>query len=70
MAQQAQDTFVAVLEDGSEQLVTKGEVLPDSHELVKRNAKGGGTLFQPLNIDGDDAPKTRATSRAKGKSNG
>jgi hypothetical protein len=55
MAQQAQDTFVAVLDDGTERLVTKGEVLPDSHELVKRDAKGSGTLFRALNVDGDEA---------------
>ena len=34
---QAQDTFVAGLEDGTERLVTKGEPLPESHELVKRD---------------------------------
>jgi hypothetical protein len=56
MAQQAQDTFVAVLGDGTERLVTKGEMLPDSHELVKRDAKGSGALFRPLNIDGDETP--------------
>jgi hypothetical protein len=66
MAQQAQDTFVAVLKDGTERLVTKGEVLPDSHELVKRDADGSGGLFRALNVDGDDpAPKGRATSKAK-----
>lgn len=54
MAQQAMDTFVAVMDDGSERLVTRGEMLPDSHELVKRDAKGSGILFRPLNIDGDD----------------
>lgn len=65
MAQQAQDTFVAVLDDGSEKVVTRGDVLPDSHELVKRDAKGSASLFKPLNIDGDDKPAPRAASKAK-----
>jgi hypothetical protein len=60
MAQQAQDTFVAVLDDGTERLVTKGDVLPDSHELVKRDAKGSGALFRPLDIDGEDKPAARS----------
>ena len=34
---QAQDTFVAGLEDGTERLVAKGEPLPETHELVKRD---------------------------------
>lgn len=63
MAQQAQDTFVAVLADGSERLVTRGDVLADSHELVKRDAKGGAGLFRPLNIDGEE-PAAKA-SKAK-----
>lgn len=60
MAQQAQDTFVAVLADGTERLVTKGDMLPDSHELVKRDAKGAGTLFKPVNIDGDEEPRPKS----------
>ena len=56
MAMQAQDTFVAVLNDGTERLVAKGEVLPDSHELVKRDAKGAGLLFRPLDL-GEEPPK-------------
>jgi hypothetical protein len=68
MAMQAQDTFVAVLDDGTERLVTKGEVLPDSHELVKRDAQGSGLLFRPLNLDGEEKPPLRVrTSPAKGK---
>jgi hypothetical protein len=34
---QAQDTFVAGLADGGERMVMKGEPLPESHELVKRD---------------------------------
>lgn len=64
MAQQAQDTFVAVLDDGSERLVTRGELLPDSHELVKRDGKNG-TLFRPVNIDGDEPAAAKPVSRAK-----
>ena len=56
MAHQAQDTFVATLDDGSEQLITKGQLLADRHELVVRDQKGSKTLFRPLDIDGDDAP--------------
>jgi hypothetical protein len=59
VAQQAQDTFVAVLADGSERLVTRGEVLPDSNELVKRDAKSGAGLFRPLDIDGAEPPPVR-----------
>ena len=56
---QAQDTFVAGLEDGTEKLVMKGEPLPESHELVKRDlsaskdAPGRVALFRAL---GDDEP--------------
>jgi hypothetical protein len=66
MAQQAMDTFVAVMDDGSERLVTRGEMLPDSHELVKRDAKGGGQLFRPVNIDGDDVPPAKSTPAKAG----
>lgn len=54
---QAQDTFVAGLEDGTEKLVAKGEPLPESHELVKRDLaavkadKGRLPLFRPLGPD-------------------
>ena len=65
MAHQAQDTFVAVLDDGTERLVTRGEVLADSHELVKRDAKGGAGLFRPLDIDGDEPPPVKPVSKAK-----
>lgn len=55
MAMQAQDTFIAVLADGTERLIAKGQVLPDGHELVKRDAKGAGVLFRPLDLGEDDA---------------
>lgn len=71
MAHQAQDTFVAVLDNGTERLVTKGEPFSDSHELVKRDLAASKDnpartpLFLPLNLDGDDekppAPRGRAS---------
>lgn len=33
----ALDTFAAELEDGAHALVSKGDTLPGSHELVKRD---------------------------------
>ena len=65
MARQATDTFVAVLKDGSERLVTKGEVFPDGHELVKRDTAGTGTLFRVLDLGDDDAPKSTAPAPAE-----
>lgn len=56
---QAMDTFVATLKDGTERLVTKGEVLPFGHELCKRDREGSGTLFRPLDL-GDEAPAKSA----------
>lgn len=61
MAMQAQDTFVAVLDDGSERFVAKGEVLADGHELVKRDQRGSGMLFRPLDL-GDEDEKAPAKS--------
>jgi hypothetical protein len=57
----AQDTFIADLEDGTSVRVAKGEVLPESHELVKRDLAGSGTLFRPLD-DGSKAEKPPAKS--------
>lgn len=66
MAMQAQDTFVAVLDDGTERFVAKGDVLPDGHELVKRDRKGSGLLFKPLDLgDEDEAPKSTAKAEPK-----
>lgn len=63
----AQDTFIADLEDGSSVRVAKGDVLPESHELVRRDADGAGVLFRPLDEvqDGDSKPpRGRGRSRA------
>lgn len=74
MAHQAQDTHVAVLADGSERLVTRGDVLADSHELVQRDLAASKDnpartpLFRPLDIDGDEPPaKGQAKAPAKAK---
>lgn len=63
MAQQAQETFVAELKNGSSLRVAKGEVFPDAHELVKRDQAGSGTLFKPLDL-GEDEPAAAAKGRA------
>lgn len=61
---QAQDTFAAVLDDGTEQLVTRGQPLPETHELVQRDlaasksSPGRAPLFRPLD-DGEPDPRPR-----------
>ena len=68
MVMLAQDTFVAVLGDGTERFVAKGEVLPDGHELVKRDQAGSGTLFRRLDLGEEEAaaaaPRPRAARAA------
>ena len=65
----AQDTFVAQLDDGTMAFVTKGDTLPGTHELVKRDLDGSGVLFRPLDGDAEtaDEPKAAPKSRATGK---
>jgi len=66
VAMQAQDTFVAELKNGTMLRVSKGEVLSDSHELVKRDQAGSGLLFKPLDLgDEDTAPAKAKTGRGK-----
>lgn len=60
----AQDTFIAVLGDGTERLVAKGETLPANHELVKRDAKGSGQLFRPLDA-GEEEQQPAKPARAR-----
>jgi hypothetical protein len=61
---QALDTFVAGMGDGTERLVTKGDPLPETHELVRRDLAalkdnpGRVALFRPLD-DGEPDPKPR-----------
>jgi hypothetical protein len=57
--QQAQDTFVAEI-DGIPLRVAKGEVLSDSHPLVKLDQAGAGVLFRPLDLEDGPAPKAKA----------
>ena len=64
----AQDTFIAVLDDGTERLVTKGETLAGNHELVKRDLKGSGTLFRPMDTGEDEkAPAKSEPAKAEAK---
>lgn len=63
----AQDTFTGQLADGSFQHVTKGDWLPDGHELVRRDQdpdQGSGGLFKKADT-GDDTPPRRAGRAAK-----
>lgn len=70
MAMQATDTFVGVLEDGSERVVKKNEPFPEDHELVRRDRDasksnpGRQPLFRPMDL-GDDKPKSARGSRTK-----
>lgn len=60
----AQDTFTAQMPDGSFKHVTKGDWLPDNHELVKRDADpalGSGVLFKAAEVE-DDKPARRGRS--------
>lgn len=69
----AQDTFIAGLEDGGERLVTKGEALPENHELVRRDLEarkrdGGTPLFAALDPgEPEPEPRKRPVARAAAK---
>jgi len=73
---QAQDTFVAVLDDGTERFVVKGDPFPDNHELVKRDlaaSKDNPTrtpLFRPLDLGEEESAKPRPAARRAAKSDG
>ena len=62
---QAQDTFVAGLQDGTEKLVVKGEPYPETHERVKRDldalaeTKDRVPLFRLLD-GGEPEPVTKS----------
>jgi hypothetical protein len=62
---QATDTFVATMRDGSDQLVTKGQILSFGHELVKRDREGTGTLFRPLDLGDNDERPDKSTAEAE-----
>jgi hypothetical protein len=59
MAQQATDSFVTEV-DGAPMFVTKGEILPDSHPVVK--VLKDTHLFRSL-VE-EKAPKAPATAKA------
>jgi hypothetical protein len=52
MAKQATDTFVAVLKDGTEATVAKGQVFADNHVIVK-HAPG---LFADFDLGEESKP--------------
>jgi len=70
---QAQDTFVAGLQDGTEKLVVKGEPYPETHELVKRDLAAAKdnperTLLFRLLDSGEPEPVTKSrAARAASK---
>lgn len=64
---QSADTFIAVLDDGTERFVTKGEIFPDSHELVKRDQAGTGQLFRTVDLGEDEAPAKSQPAKAEAK---
>ena len=65
MAQQAQDTFVVTLPDGTMRRVSKGEVLADWDELVKHDQANGGALFRKLDLGEEEKPAPVRRGRAK-----
>ncbi len=63
----AQDTFSVQLKDGSSLRVSKGEVFPDTHEVVQLDA-GRGLLFKPLDFGEEEpAPAKSAPAKAEAK---
>lgn len=62
---QAQDSFVAEI-DGVAHSVTKGDVLPAGHPLVKLD-KGSGRLWKPLDSGDDPKPPKRAAAKPGGE---
>jgi hypothetical protein len=63
MAYQAQETFTAS-PDGIPVMVTRGQVFPDNHPLVKLD-DGRGLLFKPLDLD-QEPPAGKAPKVAPG----
>jgi hypothetical protein len=62
VAQQAQDTFVITMPDGADHFITKGQVLPDGHAVV-RQAPG---LFARLDMgEADAAPPAKSAPEAE-----
>ena len=73
---QAQDTFVAGLEDSTERLVVKGEPYPETHELVKRDLDASKAnpertpLFRLLDTGEPELAKPARTARGAAKAAG
>lgn len=67
MAQQAQDTFVITLPDGTMHRVVKGEVRSDRDALVKHDQAGDGVLFRPLDLGDDEPPAKSEPAKADPK---
>jgi hypothetical protein len=68
----AQDTFVATLASGAEELVTKGKPFPGTHELVARDQAasrdnpGRIPLFRKLD-QGEEEPPPQTAKAAPAK---
>jgi hypothetical protein len=62
MAKQATDTFVVVLSDGTERVVTKGQVLQNNHEVVRH----APTLFTEFDT-GDKPAAEEPVKRGPGR---
>jgi hypothetical protein len=73
----AQDTFTADLADHTQVRVVKGEPLPETHELVKRDADAAAAaakagidrvpLFQPMDSGEDEGAPKSAPAKAEPK---
>jgi hypothetical protein len=73
----AQDTFTADLADHTQVRVVKGDVLPGTHELVKRDADAARAaakdgvdrlpLFRPMDDGAEEEPPARSPARAEAR---
>ena len=73
----ARQQFNADMPDGSQRTVHIGEVLPGSHELVRRDLDGAtaavragierDALFEPLDSGEDEVPAKSAPAKATAK---
>jgi len=59
MAKQATDTFVAVLADGTERIVAKGQVLQNNHEVVRH----APSLFMDFDLGDEESDKEEAPAK-------
>jgi hypothetical protein len=64
MAHRAQDTFVIEL-DGTPRRINKGDILPDSDEVVRHDQASGGSLFVRMNYGEDEADAAPKTTRGR-----